>query len=182
MPDGAHLFRGIHDADMVRKGLTISTQETDSSVDLVVLSTGVGHRFPTYSVARIRLTAASLGSSGRSIPDGNRELTLQRRMSVENGNWIELSDTRLAPGESVTLTAPRKIGGICADKIAFQIIVEPEWYYHSQVYPTVIEELEAGHARDQLIKAKSESLARQYVLYDAVVPNNCDDSYQPDDR
>ena len=182
MPDGAHLFRGIHDPDTVKQGLTISTRTTDSSVDLVVQSTGIGHRFPTYSVARIRLTAAAFDTADRLIRDGYRELILQRLMTMEGGQWIELSDTRLAPGESVTLSVPRRTAGVCAARIVYQVSVDPEWYYHTQVYPSVIEELEAGYARDLLVRAKSESEARQYVLYDTVVPNTCDDIYEPDGR
>lgn len=175
MPDGAHLFRGIHDADTVRQGLTISTQAVKSSVDLVVESTGIGHRFPTYSVARVRLIATPLDSTDRAIPSGVRERVIQRRMSVEDGQWIEISDSRLAPGESVRLSMPTLINGICADTIAFKIIVEPEWYYHDKVYPAVIEELEDGHARDLLMIAKSQSEATRYLLFEQVAKNDCDD-------
>ena len=101
---------------------------------------------------------------------------------MEGGRWIEISDTRLAPGDSVTLSVPRRTAGACAAKIAYQVIVEPEWYYHAEVYPSVIEELEAGHARDLLVQAKLESMSRHYVLYDAVIPNSCDDLYEPEQR
>jgi hypothetical protein len=175
MPDSAHLFRGIHDPDMVRQGLSISTQTTKSSVDLIVESSGIGHRFPTYSVARVRLTATPVDLTGDVIPDGYRELIIQRLMSVEDGQWIELSDSRLEPGESVKLSMPTRINGICADKINLKIIVEPEWYYHDQVYPTVIEELEDGHARDLIMMAKSQSETTRYILFEQVAKNDCDD-------
>jgi hypothetical protein len=175
MPNRAHLFRGIHDKDMVRQGLSISTQATKSSVDLVVESTKIGHRFPTYSVARVRLTATPYDATGRAILDGYRELVIQRLMSVEDGQWIELSDTRLEPGESVKLSMPTLINGTCADKIALKIIVEPEWYYHKHVYPTLIEELEDGPARDMIILAKSQSEATSYTLFKQIQKNDCDD-------
>ena len=173
MPDGAHLFRGIHDPGTVRNGLSISTQRSKTFVDLVVQSTGVGHRFPTYSVARVRLTATLFDSSNRPIPDGEQELVLQRRMSLNNGQWIELSDTRLAPGESAILRTPIKTGDVCAAKTAFKVIVDPEWYYHDQVYPSVMDELEDGHARNLLSEAKLKSEERRYVLFEQVVHNEC---------
>ena len=160
---------------MVRQGLSISTQATKSSVDLVVESTKIGHRFPTYSVARVRLTATPYDATGRAIHDGYRELVIQRLMSVEDGQWIELSDTRLAPGESVKLSMPTLINGTCADKIALKIIVEPESYYHNHVYPTLIEELEDGPARDMIKLAKPQSEARSYTLLKQIQKNDCDD-------
>jgi len=60
MPDRRHRWRGIHDADMVRSGLTI-TAKTGAAryrpgetalVTLRVTSTCVGHAFPTYVAPR----------------------------------------------------------------------------------------------------------------------------------
>jgi hypothetical protein len=96
-------------------------------------------------------------------------------MSVEDGQWIELSDTRLEPGESVKLSMPTLINGTCADKIALKIIVEPESYYHNHVYPTLIEELEDGPARDMIKLAKPQSEARSYTLFKQIQKNDCDD-------
>ncbi len=173
MPDGAHLFRGIHDADMVRQALDITTQTTAASVELGVRSTGVGHRFPTYSVARVLLTGTVFDSTGQPIPEGYRELAVQRKMTVDAGQWLEISDTRLKPGESVFLRVPRQVKGACAARTLFQIIVEPEWYYHDQVYPSVIAELEEGPARDLLVAARSNSESLRYVVFEGVVHSEC---------
>ena len=173
MPGGAHLFRGIHDADMVRQALDITTRTTAESVELVVRSTGVGHRFPTYSVARVHLTGTVFDSNGQPIPEGYRELALQRRMTVDGGQWFEISDTRLQPGESVSLRVPRQVKDACAARTLFQVIVEPEWYYHDQVYPSVIAELEDGPARDLLVQARSTSESLRYVLFEDVLPIDC---------
>src|SRR5258705_80878 len=64
MPDRRHRWRGIHDADMVRSGLTI-TAKADATryqpgevavVRLRVTSTRVGHAFPTYVTPRVILS------------------------------------------------------------------------------------------------------------------------------
>ena len=65
MPDRRHLWRGIHDPEMVRSGLTITVNtgapryrpgET-ARVVLRVQSTRVGHAFPTYVTPRVVLRA-----------------------------------------------------------------------------------------------------------------------------
>src|SRR6267142_1983336 len=63
MPDRRHLWRGIHDADMVRSGLTITLEDAPPRVPggmaakLVVENSGVGHRFPTYFTPLVLLRA-----------------------------------------------------------------------------------------------------------------------------
>ena len=125
MPDRAHRFRGIHDPDMVRQGLTINTRVTEEAALLEVRSTGIGHRFPTYIVPRVRLIGLLLDSDGRPIPGGAREEILQRQMSIENGRWIEQSDTRLEPGATASLRLLWQVGGRCGNKIRFRIVVDP---------------------------------------------------------
>lgn len=173
MPKRAHLFRGIHDADMVRQGLTITTQATRETAVLVVRSTAIGHHFPTYIVPRVRLTGTLLGPDNRPMPGGEYEKILQRRMTIDDGRWIELSDTRLEPGAAATLSIPWQVDGPCVNAVNFQIIVEPEWFYHQKVYPTVQEELEEGPARDLVNQAKSISEARSFVLFEKKLSNSC---------
>lgn len=169
MPNRAHLFRGIHDLDMVRQGLTITTQPTETSIDLVVRSTNIGHRFPSYSVPRVRLIGTLLDSDGRPIPGAYHEKVIQRRMSIDDGDWVELSDNRLQPGDSVTLSVPLQHADHYASAVNFRIIVEPEWFYHDQVYPSVLAELEDGPARYLIKQAKSLSESHIYVLFEKTV-------------
>lgn len=173
MPKRAHLFRGIHDADMVRQGLTITTQATEETADLVVRSTAIGHRFPTYIVPRVTLSGTLLNSNSHPMPGGYYEKILQRRMTIENGHWIEHSDTRLEPGATATLSIPWQANGRCANAVNFRIVVEPEWFYHQMVYPVVLEELENGPARDLVNQAKSISETRGFVLFEQILLNSC---------
>ena len=173
MPDQAHLFRGIHDPDMVRQGLTITTQATEVAATLVVQSTGIGHRFPTYIVPRVRLTGLLLDSDGHQIRGGYQEQILQRQMTIDNGRWIEHSDTRLEPGAAATLSIPWQAGGRCGNAVQFRIIVEPEWFYHEKVFPIVLEELEDGLARDLIKQARSIAETHSFVLFETILPHDC---------
>lgn len=175
MPDKAHRFRGIHDPDTVRRGLTITTRKTDKAAALIVRSTGIGHYFPTYIVPRIRLTGTLVDSHGQPLPGGYTERVLQREMSSENGNWIEHSDTRLAPGEAEVLIVPWHVGEYCGSAAQFRIIIEPEWFYQEKVYPPVLEELEDGPARTLIKKAKSIAETHNFILFEASQTNDCID-------
>src|SRR5262249_57279904 len=73
MPDRRHLWRGIHDPDMVRGGLTISVVEDARPAGvlrarLVVENSGVGHRFPTYVTPLVVLRAGLVDAAGRPVP------------------------------------------------------------------------------------------------------------------
>ena len=172
MPDRAHLFRGIHDPEMVRQGLTIETRKTATAIELVVTSSNVGHAFPTYIVPRITLTATPLDATGHPLADARQEHVIQRLMSFDSGNWVELSDNRLKPGESVILGVPVKQDGNVISAVNFSIVVEPEWFYHERVYPRVMEELDDGTALALIKQAKAESIATTFLLFERTVINS----------
>src|SRR2546428_12701679 len=79
MPERRHLWRGIHDADMVRSGLTITAAAgaaryrpgDAAAVTLRVTSTRVGHAFPTYVTPRVVLSAEMVDGAGPG-PAGRR--------------------------------------------------------------------------------------------------------------
>jgi mono/diheme cytochrome c family protein len=172
MPERAHRFRGIHDSDTVRRGLTISTRSNGKAAILDVRSTGVGHRFPTYIVPRIEMSGTLLDVDARPIAGGERVKVLQRSMSIENGRWIEQSDTRLEPGATATLRVPWHAGGHCGKAVRFQILVEPEWFYHEKVYPTVLAELEEGPVRDLIEQARLLAKDQSFVLFETLLPHD----------
>jgi len=74
MPDRRHLWRGIHDVDMVRSGLSIEVAGPRSragagdnvDVGLTVRSVRVGHAFPTYVTPKVVLRASSSTPPARS--------------------------------------------------------------------------------------------------------------------
>ena len=81
MPDRRHRWRGIHDLEMVRSGLTISARSGASRyrpgdvalVTLRVTSTRIGHAFPTYVTPRVVLSAELVDDAGRIVPGSRQE-------------------------------------------------------------------------------------------------------------
>ena len=74
MPDRRHLWRGIHDPEMVKSGVQIklvtgrARYRTGDKLTarLTITSTGVGHDFPTYVTPRVLVRAAAPRCRGRA--------------------------------------------------------------------------------------------------------------------
>jgi len=134
MPDRRHQWRGIHDPDMVRSGLTI-TARTDAarygpgdwaSLILTVTSTRVGHAFPTYVTPRVIMRIELIDRDGQPVPGSRVEQVIAREVSLDLSR--EVFDTRLRPGQSATLAyRPRlEMPGLRAH---FSVVVEPDAFY-----------------------------------------------------
>ena len=116
MPDRRHRWRGIHDLDMVRSGLTIEAKAGApryrpgelALVTLRVSSTRVGHAFPTYVTPRVILSAELVDDTGQVVAGSRREQIIGREVALDLSR--ELFDTRLMPGKSTTLTYRMKVG------------------------------------------------------------------------
>ena len=73
MPGGSHGFRGIHDPDMLRRGLALEVDRTPSGIVATVRNRGAGHALPTYITPRIRLL---VHNPSRSAIGGTRHPAL----------------------------------------------------------------------------------------------------------
>jgi len=89
MPDRRHLWRGIHDPEMVRSGvaITLATDRQHYRPDdevrarLAVGNTGVGHHFPTYVTPRVVVRMALVDMHGQELR-GSAEEHLSGVMSA----------------------------------------------------------------------------------------------------
>jgi mono/diheme cytochrome c family protein len=112
MPEGRHLFKGVHDADMVRQAFTaeaslLPAEEGQLQARLKITNTGAGHRFPTYVTPQINLVFWQVDAQGQPI-DGTRKMdAIARKLSPNIST--EYFDTRLMPDEShiFAYTLPR---------------------------------------------------------------------------
>ena len=110
MPDRRHLWRGIHDPDMVKSGLTIGVTPAARryrvgdafALTLSVRNTGVGHAFPTYVTPRVVLRGELLEAGDAPVEGSRREVVIAREVALDLSR--EMSDTRLLPGRAATLT------------------------------------------------------------------------------
>ena len=158
MPEGRHLFRGIHDPDMTRQGLSLSSRRTAEGVEATVTNSGAAHALPTYPTPRITLQIT--GENG-----GQADYTLQRRLGQgDDGRLIELFDTRLLPGASATLFLPLEGG----EGAHVTVIVAPDADYHDRAFPALLSLLAEDLSPEQTAAIQAAQAAAgqsPYVLY-----------------
>ena len=155
MPDRRHLWRGIHDPDMVAKGLTARFSATAEGARFTLTNSGVGHAFPTYVTPRVEMRAVALDDAGRPVPATAARHVIQRIVSSTARGWIELADSRLLPGEEASLFLPWQ--GYAKARLWLE--VKPDDYYDNQVYDVLL----AGLAPDSpsaALVARADRIAR----------------------
>ena len=173
MPDRRHLWRGIHDPEMVRGGLTI-TAETGApryapgdvvAATLTVTSTGVGHAFPTYVTPRAILRGELLDAGGRVVAGSREEVVIGREVSLDLER--ELFDTRLAPGESVTLHYRRRLDA-AGLRLRLSVVIEPNAFY-TRFFAALLAQ-GAGRGTPQIRDALAATRRSPFVVFVREVP------------
>ena len=166
MPDRRHVWRGIHDRDMVRSGLTIRADVTElrgpslvASVD--VTSTRVGHAFPTYVVPRVILRGEQLDANGVAIASSRREFVIAREVTLDLER--EVRDTRLAPGATARLAyrVPRDPRAV---RLRVAVVVEPDAFYTRFFEALIAQGAGAGEA--QLKRAHSGARRSPFTVFE----------------
>ena len=170
MPDRRHLWRGIHDADMVRGGLTITLDAAPPRVPggvaarLVVESSGVGHRFPTYVTPLVLLRAELVDAAGHALAGTRVERRIGREVTLDLER--EVSDTRLAPGERAELVYARALedGAVAA---RFSVVVYPDAFY-TAFFEALLRQ-GAGRGEDDVRRALGETRRSGFTVFEARV-------------
>jgi Cytochrome c554 and c-prime len=134
MPDRRHLWRGIHDPEMVRSGIAITVNGGSerhrpgdtAHLTLTVESTRVGHAFPTYVTPRVVLRGELLDAGGTVVAGSVEEVVIAREVSLDLSR--EEFDTRLLPGRRATLEYRRALPapGLRA---RLSVVVYPDAFY-----------------------------------------------------
>ncbi|MGH7313502.1 MAG: multiheme c-type cytochrome [Candidatus Rokuibacteriota bacterium] len=172
MPDRRHLWRGIHDPDMVRVGLTI-TAEADAdryragetaTVTLRITSTRIGHAFPTYVTPRVVL-AIELVDSGSVVAGSRVEAVIGREVSLDLSR--ELSDTRLHPGQSTSLVYRGRVDrpGLRARA---SVMVYPDAFY-TRFFETLIAQ-GAGQGAAEIREALEQTRRSAFSVFEQELP------------
>src|SRR5437016_11944094 len=169
MPDRRHRWRGIHDADMVRSGLTITAKAGAARyrpgelalVTLRVSSTRIGHAFPTYVTPRVVLSAELVDTAGQVVAGSRREQVIGREVALDLSR--ELADTRLMPGKSATFTYRMKIDarGVRA---RVSVVVEPDAFYVA-FFDTLLRQ-GAGRGEAQIRQALEAARRSPFTLFE----------------
>ncbi len=172
MPDRRHLWRGIHDPEMVRSGVVIQlklarpTHRVGEPVEatLSVTNRGVGHMFPTYLTPKVFLRMDFVDGRGRLVPGSSEQSVIGRDATLDLSR--ELYDTRLAPGETFTMTYVKKLArpGLT---LRARVVVEPGHFY-TRFFEATIREARGG--RRQLEAALVQTRRSAFTIFSKDVP------------
>jgi hypothetical protein len=166
MPDRRHLWRGIHDPEMVASGLAPQVTITARGVRFAVTNAGVGHAFPTYATPKVAMRAVALDAAGVPRAQTLHSHEIARVVSWENDHWMESSDTRLSPGE----TAAIELDWDGSDRIRTWLEVTPDDFYERNVFPGLAATSpSASGARQLILKAATDTAASHFRLFETTV-------------
>lgn len=166
MPDRRHLWRGIHDPDMVRRALTIEvTRPTPADGSLAahlrIRNTGAGHYFPTYVTPRVFVQAYQEDRDGRELPATRQQWMIARDVKLDLS--AEIADTRIPPDGQAEFDyrAPRRTG---ATTLVLRLWVEPDAFYR-EFYESMLANGEAGAGQAQIEQAHRDAANSGFVAW-----------------
>ena len=166
MPDRRHLWRGIHDPEMVRDGVTIGVSPPRFEggairAALTLRNTGSGHHFPTYVTPKVVVEMFQEDQAGRAVAGTRREYLIGRQVPLDLSR--EIADTRLAAGAEAALdyAVPRQQR---AANLVYRVRVEPDAFY-TGLYRSLIAD-GAGKGEAMIRRALADSLASHFTLFE----------------
>jgi hypothetical protein len=171
MPDRQHLWRGIHDPEMVRQAVDVELA-VDGTEDglvrgaLLLRNRDVGHAFPTYVTPRVFLDLYQVGADGTEVPGTRVGGVIGREVDLQAA--VELSDTRVLPGETVQLLyrLPHASG---ATALVGRVTVDPDFHYRG-VFSALLEAYRDPEALRLIEEAKRRISTSTYVLVEIRQP------------
>lgn len=173
MPDRRHLWRGIHDPEMVRSGLTVSvsTDRERYQVGETVLATltltnsKAGHSFPTYVTPRVVVSGELVDPSGRAVVGSRQEKVIGREVTPDLSR--EVFDTRLAPGQHLAFQYRQRLAAPGL-RLRFLITVYPDYFYVG-FFETLLAG-GAGKGTAQIREALQDARSSAFTVYSHEVP------------
>ena len=172
MPDRRHLWRGIHDPEMVKAGVRIDLDVAPPGADgtlaatLAITSVGVGHFFPTYVTPRVVARLALVDDAGRVVDGSVEERAIGRAVTLDLTREIE--DTRIPPGGRAELAYRRRVDGAAALRLRATVTVYPDHFYTGFFEALLASGPSAGETR--LREALAETRRSPFVLFARDVP------------
>jgi hypothetical protein len=173
MPNRRHLWRGIHDPEMVKSGVEVTLRTTRGrdragnfvQATLTVANSNVGHYFPTYVTPRVLARAELRDGSGESIAESVKEQAIGRDVPVDLSQ--EIADTRVPPGGRFTM---KYSGRLDRPGLSLRVTVT---VLPDEFYTRFFEALLAGGAGDgarDIEAALDASRRSSFVIWSRDVP------------
>ncbi|MDM8566384.1 multiheme c-type cytochrome [Candidatus Halobeggiatoa sp. HSG11] len=166
MPDRRHLWRGIHDPDMVKQGVEIKNTDFKQlyniiTAKLTIKNTGTGHYFPTYVTPKVIIEGYQEDKNEKLLPETKQQYIISRKVAMNLSK--ELADTRLAPDEKVTFDYNAKRHPE-ATSFILNVQVEPDAFY-TKFYQITLKNGSAKKGKKLLQEALEQSQQSNFSIY-----------------
>ena len=166
MPDRRHLWRGIHDPEMVKKGVGIragaaSIANGQVAARLSVANTGVGHYFPTYVTPRVVIRGFQQDAAGHKLDGTEQQFVIGRQVTLDLST--EIADTRIAPDAEATFDYRMPRHGR-AVSLMWQAEVQPDAFY-LEFYVSLLQSEMKGSSRQLITQARDSASASPYIVF-----------------
>lgn len=173
MPDRRHLWRGIHDPDMIRSAVDIQlTMDRpryrpgdEARATMTIAASRVGHFFPTYVTPKVMVRFDLVDASGRSVESSVEEHRIGRHISLDLSR--ELADTRIPPGGSARFEYRRQLGrpGL---RLRATVTVFPDDFY-TGLFESLLR-AGAGRGTEQIREALAASRRSSFEIWRRDLP------------
>jgi hypothetical protein len=133
MANREHAVLGVHDPQTFRQGIRLTADAHRSTGTVTAIATltniGAGHYLPTTPTPAAWLSITLIDARGQAIAGATARYRIGRDLWFD-GEWHERADTRIPPGETVTV-ARAWTAGRTAEATAARITVEvhPDDFY-----------------------------------------------------
>lgn len=131
MPERQHLFRGVHDRDMVLQALDIvlevlpGARPDEAMARAVLRNTGAGHHFPTYMVPKVDVVLTLVDAQGARRPLAHRVIGWGVNVALTS----EAFDTRIPAGGELVVMQPFAIPAAGGWRVELRLDVAPREHY-----------------------------------------------------
>jgi len=174
MPGREHSFLGIHDPRTFRQGIGLTARasvdrgKVTASAELA--NVGAGHFLPTTPTPAAWLWIELLDASGKPIAGATASIRIGRDIAFSAGQWHERADTRIPPGEHVTLSRTWSGGRTAlATRARITVEVRPDDYYE-RLYADRLAGKLTAERRALYEQAAARGKAARYIAERREVP------------
>jgi hypothetical protein len=166
MPNREHTVLGIHDPATFRQGIELVATAHRHGATVTAVATvknvGAGHYLPTTPTPAAWISITLIDAHGRPIAGASARYRIGRDIWFD-GAWHERADTRIAPGQAVTI-ARAWTAGRTAQATAARIAIEvhPDDYYE-RLYASQLAGRLPATQRALYQQALDRALGNRYV-------------------
>ncbi|HFE38340.1 MAG TPA: DUF255 domain-containing protein, partial [Gammaproteobacteria bacterium] len=173
MPGRRHLWRGIHDRNMLKNALRISIGEQtkklsvgdELKVSLKFENIGAGHHLPTYLTPRILVRGVMLDDAEQIIEGSLLEASIGREVPLDLSH--EVHDTRIPANDFVTIDYQHPIDEY-SYRLKIEVFVQPDYFYE-KFYRSMLDSRSAGKGRSLIQQALKNAASSEYRLFEKTV-------------